>query len=125
MSKLAKRAWCCLGSSCGTKLPLAVAGTSDGKFAEVTRAWGDGSTGRAQAWAVALGTLALQTMAAITAAGPTAGVALVIAAWMALGRLLVLAMNLRPQAALRWAWRLGALGGAGCVVALGWLLVRG
>ena len=90
-----------------------------------TRAWGDGSTGRAQAWAVALGTLALQTMAAITASGPTAGVALVIAAWMALGWLLVLAMNLWPQAALRWAPRLGALGGAGCVVALGWLLARG
>ncbi len=91
-----------------------------------TRAWGDdGSTGRAQAWAVALGALALQTVAAIAAAGPTAGVALVIAAWMALGWLLVLAMNLWPQAALRWAWRLGALGGAGCVVALGWLLARG
>ena len=66
-----------------------------------TRAWGDGST-TAQAWAVVLGTLALQTVAAIAAAGPTAGVALVIAAWMALGWLLVLAMNLRPQAALRW-----------------------
>lgn len=89
-----------------------------------TRAWGDGSKARAQAWAVVLGTLALQTVAAIAAAGPTAGVALVVAAWMALGWLLVLAMNLWPQAAQRWAPRLGALGGAGCVVALGWLLVR-
>ena len=90
-----------------------------------TRAWGDGSTGPAQAWAVALGALALQTVAAVAAAGPTAGVALVIAAWMALGWLLVMAMNLWPQAALRWARRVGALGGAGCVMALGWLLVRG
>lgn len=90
-----------------------------------TRAWGDGTPDRIRAWAIALGTMVLQGVAAVTAAGPTAGVALVIAAWMALGWLLVLAMNLWPQAALRWAWRLGALGGAGCVVALGWLLVRG
>lgn len=92
-----------------------------------TRAWGDGSTGRARAlaWAVALCTLVLQTAAAVAATGPAAGVALVIAAWMALGWLLALAMNLWPQAALRWAMCLGALGGAGCVVALGWLLVRG
>lgn len=90
-----------------------------------TRAWGDGSTGRAQAWAVVLGTLALQTVAAIAAAGPTAGVALVIAAWMALGWLLVLAMNLWPAAALRWAQRLGVLGSTGCAVALGWVLLRG
>ena len=90
-----------------------------------TRAWGDGTPDRIRAWAIALGTMMLQGVAAVTAAGPTAGVALVIAAWMALGWLLVLAMNLWPQAALRWAWRMGALGGAGCVVALGWLLVRG
>jgi hypothetical protein len=90
-----------------------------------TRAWGDGTPDRTRAWAIALGTMVLQGVAAVTAAGPTAGVALVIAAWMALGWLLVLAMNLWPQAALRWAWRMGALGGAGCVVALGWLLVRG
>lgn len=90
-----------------------------------TRAWGDGTPDRIRAWAIALGTMVLQGVAAVTAAGLTAGVALVIAAWMALGWLLVLAMNLWPQAALRWAWRLGALGGAGCVVALGWLLVRG
>ena len=89
-----------------------------------TRAWGDGSTGRAQAWAVALGTLALQTMAAITAAGPTAGVALVIAAWMALGWLLVLAMNQWPASSLRWGHRLGALGGTGCLLALAWQLLR-
>ena len=89
-----------------------------------TRAWGDGTPDRIRARAVVLGTLALQTVAAVAAAGPTAGVALVIAAWMALGWLLVLAMNLWPQAAQRWAPRLGALGGAGCVVALGWLLVR-
>ncbi|RKR68072.1 hypothetical protein C8C94_2575 [Acidovorax sp. 94] len=90
-----------------------------------TRAWGDGTPDRIRAWAIALGTMVLQGVVAVTAAGPTAGVALVIAAWMALGWLLVLAMNLWPQAALRWARRLGALGGAGCVVALGWLLVRG
>jgi hypothetical protein len=90
-----------------------------------TRAWGDGTPDRIRAWAIALGTTVLQGVAAVTAAGPTAGVALVIAAWMALGWLLVLAMNLWPQAALRWALRLGALGGAGCVVALGWLLVQG
>ena len=90
-----------------------------------TRAWGDGTPDRIRAWAIALGTMVLQGVAAVTAAGPTAGVALVIAAWMALGWLLVLAMNLWPQAALRWALRLGALGGAGCVVALGWLLVQG
>ncbi len=90
-----------------------------------TRAWGDGTPDRIRAWAIALGTMVLQGMAAVTAAGPTAGVALVIAAWMALGWLLVLAMNMWPQAALRWVLRLGALGGAGCVVALGWLLVRG
>lgn len=90
-----------------------------------TRAWGDGTPGRARAWAIALGTLVLQGMAAVAAAGPTAGVALVIAAWMAMGWLLVLAMNLWPEAALRWAQRLGVLGGAGCVVALGWVPLRG
>jgi hypothetical protein len=90
-----------------------------------TRAWGDGTPGRTRAWAIALGTLVLQGMAAVAAAGPTAGVALVIAAWMALGWLLVLAMNLWPEAALRWAQRLGVVGGTGCVVALGWLLLRG
>lgn len=110
----------------GTSAALAsLIGLTHSGLAMPTRAWGDGTTGRAQAWAIALGTLALQVMATVTAAGPTAGVALVIAAWMALGWLLVLAMNLWPQAALRWARCLGALGGAGCVVSLGWLLVRG
>ena len=86
-----------------------------------TRAWGDGVQGaaRVRARAVVLATLALQIVAAVAAAGPAAGVALVLAAWMALGWLLVLGMNQWPTAARRWAMRLGALGCSGCLMALG------
>ena len=86
-----------------------------------TRAWGDGTPTGAARWrakAVALGTLLLQTTTASVAAGWVAGVALVLAAWMVLGWLLVLAMNLWPQASQRWALRLGWLGLGGCVLAL-------
>ena len=90
-----------------------------------TRAWGDGAltTSRAalpRAWAVVLATVALQSIAAVAAAGLTAGLALVVAAWMVLGWLLVLAMNQWPATSLPWARRLGMLGGAGCVLALAW-----
>jgi hypothetical protein len=68
---------------------------------------------------VVLGTLLLQTAAATVAVGWAAGIALVLAAWMALGWLLVLAMNQWPQASLRWAPRLGSAGGCVCVLALG------
>lgn len=94
---------------------------AQGAQAVPTRAWGDGVRGaaRLRAGAVVLATLALQTSTAVAAAGPAAGVALVLAAWMGLGWLLVLGMNQWPVAARRWAMRLGALGCAGCVVALG------
>ena len=89
-----------------------------------TRAWGDGTAAPGRAWAVALATLVLQGLAATTAAGLAAGLALVVAAWMVLGWLLVLAMNQWPTASLPWARRLGALGGAGCVLALAWQVLR-
>lgn len=50
--------------------------------------------------------------------------ALVLAAWMVLGWLLVLAMNLWPQASQRWALRLGWLGMGGCVLALATCALR-
>ncbi|KQO19697.1 hypothetical protein [Acidovorax sp. Leaf78] len=87
-----------------------------------TRTWGDGSPAPRRAWAVALATVVLQILTATAAAGLAAGVALVVAAWMVLGWLLVLAMNQWPTASLQWARRLGALGGAGCVLALAWHL---
>ena len=87
-----------------------------------TRAWGDGAASslpaRQRAWAVAVSTLLLQTAAAIVAAGWAAGIALVLAAWMGLGWLLVLAMNQWPHASLHWAQRVGWAGGGVCVVAL-------
>lgn len=91
-----------------------------------TRAWGDGAltpsrAARLRTWAVVLATVALQSLVAIAAAGPAAGLALVAAAWMVLGWLLVLAMNQWPTDSLPWARRLGVLGGAGCVLALAWL----
>ena len=89
-----------------------------------TRAWGDGTAAPWRAGAVALATLVLQALAATTAAGLAAGLALVVAAWMVLGWLLVLAMNQWPATSLPWARRLGALGAAGCVLALAWQLVR-
>lgn len=93
-----------------------------------TRAWGDGTppatAASRRAWAVVLATVVLQALAAITAAGLAAGLALVMAAWMVLGWLLVLAMNQWPAASLRWGHRLGALGGAGCVLALAWQFLR-
>jgi hypothetical protein len=90
-----------------------------------TRAWGEGtSPAPSRTWAAALGTLMLQALAATAVAGLAAGLALVIASWMVLGWLLVLAMNLWPQASLRWAWRLGALGCTGCVLALVGQLLR-
>ncbi|MBV7544421.1 hypothetical protein [Acidovorax sp. sic0104] len=89
-----------------------------------TRAWGDGTGASGRAFAMALATLVLQALAATTAAGLAAGLALVVAAWMVLGWLLVLSMNQWPTASLQWARRLGALGGTGCVLALAWQLVR-
>lgn len=87
-----------------------------------TRAWGDGaaptSAASRRTWAVVLATLVLQALAATGAAGLAAGLALVVAAWMVLGWMLVLAMNQWPAASLRWGRRLGALGGAGCLLAL-------
>ncbi|MBV7428022.1 MULTISPECIES: hypothetical protein [unclassified Acidovorax] len=91
------------------------------------RAWGDGAAAAPtslRSWAVALGTLALQALAATAAAGLAAGLALVVAAWMVLGWLLVLAMNQWPAASLRWSRRLGALGATGCGLALTWQLLR-
>lgn len=86
-----------------------------------TRAWGDGAAWtRGRAWAAVLATVALQSFAATVAAGLAGGLALVAAAWMALGWLLVLAMNQWPAVTLAWAQRLGALGAAGCVLALAW-----
>ncbi|MCE1194496.1 MAG: hypothetical protein LWW96_20315 [Acidovorax sp.] len=107
-----------IGASAALASLLALA---QGAQAMSTRAWGDGVRGaaRVRAGAVALATLVLQTATAATAAGPAAGVALVLAAWMALGWLLVLGMNQWPAAARRWAVRLGVLGCAGCAVALG------
>lgn len=70
-----------------------------------------------------LATLVLQALAATAAAGLAAGLALVVAAWMVLGWLLVLAMNQWPAGSLRWGHRLGALGGAGCLLALAWQLL--
>ena len=95
-------------------------GLSQWARAVPTRAWGDGAQGaaRVRARAAVLATLALQTVAAVVAAGPAAGVALVLAAWMALGWLLVLGMNQWPQAARRWAVRLGVLGCVGCGIAV-------
>jgi hypothetical protein len=73
---------------------------------------------------VVLGTLALQSAAAVAADGLAAGLALVLAAWMVLGWLLVLAMNQWPAASRRWAWRLGTAGCLGCVLALAWPFLR-
>lgn len=89
-----------------------------------TRAWGEGApASHRRAWAVALGTVALQGMAAT--AGIAAGLALVLASWMLLGWLLVLSMNQWPAGTLRWAPRLGAIGCAGCALALAWALLQG
>jgi hypothetical protein len=90
-----------------------------------TRAWGDGApANHRRAVAVALGTLALQSATAVAAAGMAAGLALVLAAWMVLGWLLVLAMSQWPAASRLWARRLGAAGCVGCVLALAWPLLR-
>ena len=93
-----------------------------------TRAWGDssapGTATSRRTWAMVLATLVLQALAATAAAGLAAGLALVVAAWMVLGWLLVLAMNQWPAASLRWSHRLGVLGGAGCLLALAWQLLR-
>ena len=105
----------------GASVALAsLLGLSHWAQAVPTRAWGDGVQGaaRVRARAAVLATLALQTVAAVVAAGPAAGVALVLAAWMALGWLLVLGMNQWPQAARRWAVRLGVLGCVGCGIAV-------
>ncbi|MCU4121303.1 hypothetical protein [Variovorax sp. N23] len=91
-----------------------------------TRAWGDGApASHRRAWAVALGTVALQGMAAVATTGIAAGLALVLASWMLLGWLLVLSMNQWPAGTLRWAPRLGAAGCAGCALALAWALLQG
>ena len=93
-----------------------------------TRAWGDAATSTPaspqRAWAVVLATLLLQTTAATVAAGWAAGIALVLAAWMVLGWLLVLAMNQWPVATLRWAPRLGWVGGGICALVLGVQMLR-
>lgn len=89
-----------------------------------TRAWGDGAAGaspaaaRPRAWGVALCTLLLQTVTVILMLGWAAGVAVVLAAWMLLGWLLVLAMNQWPSASLRWARHLGWAGAGLCGVML-------
>jgi hypothetical protein len=86
-----------------------------------TRAWGDGApANHRRTVAVSLGILALQSAAAVVAGGLAAGLALVLAAWMVLGWLLVLAMNQWPSASRQWAWRLGAVGCLGCLLALAW-----
>ena len=95
-----------------------------------TRAWGDGASTcpshcaphrvPLRAWAVTLATFALQVLAATATSGLAARVALVIASWMVLGWLLVLAMNQWPVASRLWAPRLGALGCASCVLVLSW-----
>jgi hypothetical protein len=91
-----------------------------------TRAWGDGApASHRHTCALVLGTMALQSMAAITAAGIAAGLTLVLASWMLLGWLLVLSMNQWPAGTLRWAPRLGATGCAGCALALAWALLQG
>ena len=81
-----------------------------------TRAWGDGTppatAASRRAWAVVVATVVLQALAATAAAGPAAGLALVVA------------MNQWPASSLRWGHRLGALGGTGCLLALAWQLLR-
>lgn len=90
-----------------------------------TRAWGDGApASHRRAGVVVLGTLALQSATAVAATGLAAGLVLVLAAWMVLGWLLVLAMNQWPAASRRWARRLGAAGCVGCVLALAWPFLR-
>ena len=108
---------------CASAALASLLGLSHWAQAVPTRAWGDGaqapsSPARPRTFAAVSATLGLQTAAAVAAAGPAAGVALVLAAWMALGWLLVLGMNQWPRAARRWAVRLGALGCAGCAAAL-------
>jgi hypothetical protein len=91
-----------------------------------TRAWGDAaSASHRRAWAMALGTLALQGMAAVANVGIAAGLTLVLASWMLLGWLLVLSMNQWPAGTLRWAPRLGAGGCMGCALTLAWALLQG
>lgn len=85
-----------------------------------TRAWGEATVGRTRVRAVAAGALALQLMAAITAQGPAGGIALVMAGWMGLGWLLVLAMNQWPTPSLRAAQVLGTAGLCGCALGLAW-----
>jgi hypothetical protein len=93
-----------------------------------TRAWGDEAASRQtspqRAWALVLTTLLIQTAAATVATGWAAGIALVLAAWMVLGWLLVLAMNQWPEASLRWAPRLGWAGTSVCALALGVQVLR-
>ena len=86
--------------------------------ATATRAWGDATVGLTPALAAAAGALALQCGAAIAAQGPAGGVALVVAGWMGLGWLQVLAMNQWPRATLRAAQALGMAGLGGCALGL-------
>lgn len=81
-----------------------------------TRAWGDAGMGTRTAWAAAFAGLALQGVAASRALGTAGGLALVASAWMAMGWLLVLAMNQWPAASRRAALALGAAGMAGCAL---------
>ena len=113
----------CAASALSSLLPL-----THWARAVPTRAWGDAAAPSApspqRAWGLVLGTLLLQTAAAVVAAGWAAGFALVLAAWMGLGWLLVLAMNHWPQASLRWAPRLGWAGTSVCALALGVQVLR-
>jgi len=93
--------------------PLAIWGR-----ASDTRAWGDATFSRARARIASAGALALQCGAAIAAQGPAGGVALVVAGWMGLGWLQVLAMNQWPRATLRAAQALGMAGLGGCALGL-------
>lgn len=83
-----------------------------------TRAWGNAVVGPRAAWAAALASLALQGAAASRALGAAGGMALVTSAWMALGWLLVLAMNQWPEGSRRAALALGAAGMAGCALGM-------
>ena len=89
-----------------------------------TRAWGEGAANastvdvKLRAWGVALCTLLLQTVTVILALGWAAGIAVVLAAWMLSGWLLVLAMNQWPHASLCWARRLGWAGAGLCGILL-------
>ncbi|PIF29243.1 hypothetical protein CLU88_4166 [Acidovorax sp. 56] len=98
-------------------------GLSAWAHATSTRAWGEPADAPRSPLnrhrTVALATLLLQGGTALATGQWVDALALVAAAWMVLGGALVLAMNQWPAATRLWAPRLGWLGVAGCVVALG------